>query len=120
MASSQFTISRPEFTYAKLKLTTTGPDTITLDDLMAKAYYTDALRQYLGLTGESIPIDILQNHNNTCWVRLPRLELDNFAAALTTFKGRTEGETRWTLTLEGASDFLGTMVKDGPPINNRG
>lgn len=110
--SSKFYLPRPQFTYAKLRLTTTGPDTIKLDDLTSKAYCTDALRQYLGLTGEGIQVEILQNLQDQCWVRLPRLDLDNFAAAIAAFKGRTEGETKWTLTFVGASDFLGTLARD--------
>lgn len=117
MGPHQFYIRKPHFTYAKLRLKTSGPDTIELDDLTSKSYCTDALRQYLGLTGEAIDVEILRNLEEECWVRLPRQDLEKFSAALTAFKGKTEGNTQWTLTFEMSSDFLGTLTKGGPPFN---
>lgn len=114
---TSFNISPSQFTYARLTLTVSGPDTIILDDLTSKSYCTDALKQYLGLTGEAIPVEILRTDDSECWVRLPRPDLEKFSAAITTFKGKTEGNTQWTLTLKAASDFLGTLTKDGRSLS---
>ncbi|KAG6005685.1 hypothetical protein E4U21_007749 [Claviceps maximensis] len=110
-----FTIAlTPEqrFSYAHLELAADGPasQTIMLDNLMVKSYMTAALKQFLGLTGLAIPIDILKAQDVTCWVRLPREDMASFAAAITAYKGIWEGDTQYVLRMKGSSNWLGLLI----------
>ena len=77
---------------------------------MVKSYCTAALRQFLGLTGEAIPIDILKAQGQEGWVRMPRQDLSHFAAAITAWKGSTDGDTHYILRLKQCADWLGLLV----------
>lgn len=104
------TIKEQPFAYAHLELDTDGPQDIKLDDLMVKSYFTAALKQFLGLTGQAIPIDILKAQDSTCWVRLPREDLSSFAAAITAYRGSSDGDTQYILRMKGSSNWLGLLV----------
>lgn len=81
-----------------------------LDMLQVKSYCTSALRQFLGLTGVAIPLDILKVDGTHCWVRVPRQDLAPFTAAITAWNGTDEDGTQCLLRVKQASDWLGTMV----------
>lgn len=106
------TVRKPPFAYAQLELCTdtNDPKAIVLDDLQVKAYCTAALRQFLGVTGTAIPMDILKVTPSVAWLRVPREDLPSFAAALTAWKGMSENGTGYLLRLKQCSDWLGTMV----------
>ncbi|ODA78845.1 hypothetical protein RJ55_06229 [Drechmeria coniospora] len=106
------TIKTPPFAYAHLVLVTDGPDEagVELDNLLVKSYCTAALRQFLGLTGESISMDILKAEGRDCWIRVPRPDLGAFAAAITAWKGTTEDGTQRLLRIKRCADWLGMMV----------
>jgi ribonuclease P/MRP protein subunit POP8 len=107
------TIKAPQFSYAHLELLTDSSAAIgavALDDLQVKAYCTAALRQFLGLTGAATPLDILKVQGIECWVRVPRGDLSNFAAAITAWKGTTEDGVHCLLRIKQCSDWLGAMV----------
>ncbi|CAM1508441.1 Fc.00g052890.m01.CDS01 [Cosmosporella sp. VM-42] len=104
------TIKAPPFSYAHLEVITDGPEIVELDNLQVKSYCTAALKQFLGITGAAIPLDILKVQSNQCWIRVPRQDLGSFAAAITAWKGITEGETQCILRIRQCSDFLGLMV----------
>ncbi|KFG85239.1 hypothetical protein MANI_016503 [Metarhizium anisopliae] len=106
------TLSSP-FSYAHMELATEGPQEIQLDDILVKSYCTAALKQFLGLTGQAIPIDILKTQNEACWLRLPREDLQSFCAAITAYRGVTEGDTRYILRTKRCSDWLGLLTDDG-------
>ena len=105
------TIKSPPYAYAHLQLSTSDPTcTPSLDDLQAKSYCTAALRQFLGLTGASISVDLLKVENNECWVRVPRQDLSVFAAAITAWAGASEDGVVRLLRLKQCGDWLGAMV----------
>ena len=107
------TIKEPPFSYAHLELVTDVPSSSSsaaLDDLSLKSYCTTALRQFLGTTGVSISIDILKVENNHAWVRIPRLDLGSFAAAITAWRGTSDNGEQISLQLRQCSDWLGAMV----------
>ncbi|KAK3190548.1 hypothetical protein K4F52_003238 [Lecanicillium sp. MT-2017a] len=106
------TIKNPPFAYAQLELCTesSDPNAVVLDDLQVKSYCTAALRQFLGLTGVAIPVDILKVTPSGCWLRVPRDDMPSFAAALTAWKGSSENGTGYLLRLKQCSDWLGPMV----------
>lgn len=81
-----------------------------LDNLQVKSYCTAALRQFLGLTGVAIPLDVLKVEASACWVRVPRDDLGAFAAALTAWKGSSDGGVEFLLRVKQCSDWLGAMV----------
>ncbi|RFU79915.1 hypothetical protein TARUN_2311 [Trichoderma arundinaceum] len=105
------TIKAPPFSYTHLELLTDPSDAaVELDNLQAKSYCTAALRQFLGLTGSAISLDILKVEPRECWVRVPRDDLGSFAAALTAWKGTSDGGVQCLLRIKQCSDWLGTMV----------
>jgi ribonuclease P/MRP protein subunit POP8 len=104
------TIKAPAFSYAHLELITDGVEPMQLDMLQVKSYCTSALRQFLGLTGVAIPMDILKVDGTHCWVRVPRQDLAPFTAAITAWNGTDEDGTQCLLRVKQASDWLGTMV----------
>lgn len=107
------TIKEPPFSYAHLELVTDVPSSsssVALDDLSLKSYCTTALRQFLGTTGVAISIDILKVENNHAWVRIPRLDLGSFAAAITAWRGTSDNGEQISLQLRQCSDWLGAMV----------
>ncbi len=114
----EFTIKAPEFAYAQLELH--GDTTAALDELFVRSYCTSALRQYLGLTGAAIPLDILKVQGAQCWLRLPRDDVKPFAAALAASRGTVgdDGDGDDTsprlLRVKQCSDWLGTMVGGDP------
>lgn len=125
LASS--TLKTPSFSYAHLELftssnattpiTTTTTDVEELDALQVKSYCTAALKQFLGVAGLSIPLDILKTQGRSCWVRVPREDLGAFAAAVTAWQGVSlddegggGGPQMATLRIRGCSDWLGTLV----------
>ncbi|UNI19107.1 Ribonuclease P [Purpureocillium takamizusanense] len=104
------TIKSPQFSYAQLEVVTNGSEPVQLDDLQVKSYCTAALRQFLGLTGEAISLDILKVDGAECWLRVPRQDLGSFAAAITAWKGAGEGSVHNALRIKQCSDWLGAMV----------
>ncbi|KAF4966715.1 hypothetical protein FSARC_5630 [Fusarium sarcochroum] len=107
------TIKEPPFSYAHLELVTntlSSSSSVTLDNLSLKSYCTTALRQFLGITGTAISIDILKVENNHAWVRVPRPDLGSFAAAITAWRGTSDNGEQVSLQLRQCSDWLGAMV----------
>ncbi|RAH56824.1 hypothetical protein BO85DRAFT_42003 [Aspergillus piperis CBS 112811] len=103
-----FTSRTPTWTYLKLQLINNPPTTSTpLDPLTARTYLSAALSQFLGLTGTSIPIDILKispprpswassststggkgaGLGSTVWTRVPRDDAAAVVAALSSWIG---------------------------------
>ncbi|KAI1429559.1 hypothetical protein F5Y12DRAFT_411888 [Xylaria sp. FL1777] len=104
-------IKAPPYSYAHLELFNAEPSkTGELDALQVKSYCTASLRQFLGVTGMAIPLDILKVEGRSCWLRLPRENLGAFAAAITAWQGTTQDGVHFTLQIRGCSDWLGALV----------
>ncbi|KAH6684437.1 hypothetical protein B0J14DRAFT_12319 [Halenospora varia] len=101
----QTTLSQPPFSYIHLSLTTPPNSTTTLDPLTARAHLTTALRQFLGLSGEAISVDILKIEGKEVWVRIPREDVGAFCAAV---GGWISGETGWRVV--GRGNWLSGLV----------
>ncbi|PYH33828.1 uncharacterized protein BO87DRAFT_459554 [Aspergillus neoniger CBS 115656] len=108
-----FTSRTPTWTYLKLQLINNPPTSTTstpLDPVTARTYLSAALSQFLGLTGTSIPIDILKisppsssststggkagggggggaGLGSTVWTRVPREDAAAVVAALSSWIG---------------------------------
>ncbi|GLB06960.1 hypothetical protein AtubIFM57258_002279 [Aspergillus tubingensis] len=107
-----FTSRTPTWTYLKLQLINNPPTSTTstpLDPLTARTYLSAALSQFLGLTGTTIPIDILKisppspstssstggksvagggaGLGSTVWTRVPRDDAAAVVAALSSWIG---------------------------------
>lgn len=113
------TAKSPRFSYAHLELITSSIEAPAssllssseqLDNLQVKSYCTSALRQFLGLTGQAIPVDVLKVQGVDCWVRVPKPDLSMFAAAITAWRGSSEDGVIRSLRLTQCSDWLGSMV----------
>lgn len=104
------TIKAPPFSYAHLELISDSTEIVELDNLQVKSYCTAALKQFLGITGAAISLDILKVQKNHCWIRVPRPDLGSFAAAITAWRGTTEGETQYVFQVKQCSDWLGAMI----------
>lgn len=105
------TIKTPVYAYAHLEVfgpSPTSPDTAPLDELTLRQYLTAALKQFLGLTGMGISIDILKVSGRECWVRVPRQDLGAFASAITAWVG--SGTAASGIRICAAGNWLGALV----------
>ncbi|KAJ9142638.1 hypothetical protein NKR23_g7054 [Pleurostoma richardsiae] len=104
------TIKNPPHAYAYLELVTDSDEAAELDPILVRSYCTAALKQFLGLTGMGMPIDILKVEGKECWLRIPREDLGAFAAAITAWTGATlEGHTS-TLRILACGNWLGSLL----------
>lgn len=123
------TIRSPPFAYAHLELVTSSSSTssslsssaaVSLDPIQVRTYLTSALRQFLGISGQAIAVDVLRVDGARCWLRVPRDDLSAFAAAVTAWPGTAhEGSggaqpQHATFRIRGCSDWLGGLIgQDG-------
>ncbi|KAI0124226.1 hypothetical protein BJ170DRAFT_76359 [Xylariales sp. AK1849] len=111
------TIRAPPYSYAHLEIlrnSSDSPDPVELDAIQVRSYCTSALKQFLGITGQAIALDILKVEGASCWLRLPRDDLAAFSAAITAWQGTYDGGVHSTLRVRGCSDWLGCLVgRDG-------
>lgn len=103
----QTTIKTPPYAYAHLELITANQESV-LDELTLRQYLTEALRQFLGLTGMGMFIDILKVSGRESWVRVPRQDLGALAAALTAWTG--SGAFVSGFRICAAGNWLGALV----------
>ncbi|KAK3378164.1 hypothetical protein B0H63DRAFT_238622 [Podospora didyma] len=114
------TVKAPPFAYAHFGAVFDTPATTAknadLDALQVRAYFTSALRQFLGDTGSAISVDILVVRGSECWVRVPQPDLGAFAAAITAFGGVSSsslssgGGGMMILQLRACGDWLGSLL----------
>lgn len=102
------TIKTSLYAYAHLKLITKTNSDMVLDDLTIRQYLTAALKQFLGITGAGMPIDILMVSGQESWVRVPQQDLGAFAAAVTAWIGTGSSVSGFRICAAG--DFLGALV----------
>lgn len=108
------TIRAPPFSYAHLEAQRNSAEPLELDAIQVRSFCSAALKQFLGISGQAISIDILKVDGPSCWLRIPRDDLSAFAAAITAWQGTYEGGTHSTLRIKGCSDWLGSLVgRDG-------
>lgn len=68
------------------------PKTPPIDPLTTSTLLTTALTSFLGLTGSSIPLDILHISGVTVYIRIPRQDTRAVRGALAGWVGNCEGE----------------------------
>ncbi|KAL7625099.1 hypothetical protein AAE478_004313 [Parahypoxylon ruwenzoriense] len=108
------TIRAPRYSYAHLEVFSGSTQPDELDALQVRSYCTSALKQFLGVTGVGIPLDILKVEGRECWLRLPRDDLGAFSAAITAWQGSFQNGVHSSLRIRGCSDWLGALVgRDG-------
>ncbi|KAL4819439.1 hypothetical protein BDW67DRAFT_130648 [Aspergillus spinulosporus] len=132
-----FTARNPPWTYLKLQLihqpnTSAATKSAPLDPLTARTYLSSALSQFLGLSGSSIPIDILsvspdpesvtaasqpqsqsRPFEKFIWVRVPRQDAPAVVAAVSSWIGgvgeeEVGGSVAWRVCAKG--NFLSALV----------
>jgi len=101
---TSLTIKTPPFSYAYLELQSTSPTPQSLDETTVSIYLTSALRQFLGLSGTAISVDILKVEGTQCWVRIPRGDLSVFVAAVGGWVG--DGVSWW---VRGSGNWLSVL-----------
>ncbi|RDW78751.1 uncharacterized protein DSM5745_05603 [Aspergillus mulundensis] len=135
-----FTARNPPWTYLKLQLihqpnTSDATKSAPLDPLTARSHLSSALSQFLGLSGTSIPIDILSvspDPDSTqsqpqprplekfIWVRVPRQDAPAVVAALSSWIGGTAEEDAGgsvALRICAKGNFLSPLVRgDGADL----
>ncbi|KAL4909422.1 hypothetical protein BDW74DRAFT_174625 [Aspergillus multicolor] len=135
-----FAARDPPWTYLKLQLihqpnTLAATKSALLDPLTARTHLSSALSQFLGLSGTSIPIDILSVSPNSdspqpqsqsqppekfIWVRVPRQDAPAVVAALSSWIGGTAEEDAGgsvALRVCAKGNFLGVLVRgDGADL----
>lgn len=106
------TLRKPPYVYLKLVVTSTPrqgyPQTeVETDEITLLNYLHSALKQYLGLTGTAIPLDILKVEGSHALVRLPAEDESAVVAAL----------SQWTssrgvaLRVHSRSSWLGAVSR---------
>ncbi|KAL4980195.1 hypothetical protein BDW66DRAFT_147633 [Aspergillus desertorum] len=135
-----FTARNPPWTYLKLQLvhqpnTSEATKSAPLDPITARTHLSSALSQFLGLSGTSIPVDILsvsphpesvtapsqaqlqsqsRSFEKFIWVRVPRQDAPAIVAAVSSWIGGTgeeanEGSVAWRVCAKG--NFLSALVR---------
>jgi len=113
MTETTFTLRSPPFSYVHLRATHQAQNgnfpklsqQQDLDEVTLISYVTNALSQYLGLTGTAIPIDILKVEGGEGWIRLPREDENAVVAALSQWMGKGGA----TLRVLGRGSWLGGL-----------
>ncbi|KAI1342110.1 hypothetical protein F5Y15DRAFT_332286 [Xylariaceae sp. FL0016] len=107
------TIKSPPYSYAHLQVFNPSPAsgrTFDLDALQLRSWCTAAMKQFLGVTGTGVSLDVLKVGGSSAWVRLPRNDLAAFAAAVTAWQGAMQDGEHYSLRVKGCSDWLGALV----------
>ncbi|KAK6084813.1 hypothetical protein SCUP515_01309 [Seiridium cupressi] len=104
------TIRASPFSYAHLEVLRNPTEPVELDAIQVRSYCTAALKQFLGVSGQAISIDILKLEGASCWLRIPRDDLSAFAAAITAWQGSYDNGTHSNFRIRGCSDWLGSLV----------
>lgn len=105
------TVRTPPYTYLHLSLLSSSslPTCPPLDALTAHKYLNSALRQFLGITGTAIPIDILKVEARDVWIRVPREDGGAVVAALGSWVGSGDGgSVSWRV--KGRGEWLGAVL----------
>ncbi|MCJ1331197.1 hypothetical protein MMC10_007885 [Thelotrema lepadinum] len=109
---SQTTIRH--LTFAYLHLTLASPSTLIktsvaptppIDLITVRTHLTSALTQFLGLTGSTIPVDILKVEERDAWIRVP---FEDKHAVVEALSGWTGNDVTWRIRESGS--WLGGMV----------
>jgi ribonuclease P/MRP protein subunit POP8 len=66
------TLRRPQWTYFHLSAFSTANEPPSYDAISTRQNLSNAMKKFLGLTGSSIPIDILKIEGSEVWLRVPR------------------------------------------------
>jgi ribonuclease P/MRP protein subunit POP8 len=104
------TIKTPAFSYAWLELMSETPSDGDLDNLTVRSYLTSALRQFLGLTGTAISIDILKVEGKECWIRVAREDIRAVIAAIGGWIGGSTVDQRVSWKVKASGNWLGSLV----------
>lgn len=106
-----FTLRNPPYSYFHLRLRTLSSQhqQPALDEITVFSYLTDALKQYLGLTGTAIPIDILKVEGLSAWIRVPHDDELAVTAAITQWVS-ARGVS---FQIEARGPWLGGVVTQG-------
>ncbi|KAK3077274.1 hypothetical protein LTS18_010756 [Coniosporium uncinatum] len=67
-----------------------SPAASTFDAITARTHLTSALRQFLGLHGQAIPVDIIKMEGQDVWIRVP---MEDASAVQAAVSGWTGGDT---------------------------
>ena len=116
------TVRKPPYSYLHLALisASTLPHVLPaksrkvqsdMDLLTAQSYVGSALKQYLGLTGSTIPIDFLRIEGMDCWIRIPRQDEMMVVGALGHWISSREGGVAWKVKC--TRPWLGRMAAEG-------
>ncbi|TGZ82943.1 hypothetical protein EX30DRAFT_394202 [Ascodesmis nigricans] len=107
------TIRNPEWGYAVLQMIFEPLYIESLpsnfDILTWHTALSTALKQYLGVFGSAMHIDILHLHGEEATMQFPRAELTGFGAAVNGFVGNVEGKTFGFKTVAVGDLFMGLL-----------
>jgi ribonuclease P/MRP protein subunit POP8 len=100
------TLRQPQWTYFHLSLFTTNSEQPSMDAISARQNLNSALTRFLGLTGSSIPLDIIKLEGRELWVRVPRDDGKAFHEAISAWAGGGQAK----FVVKGKDDWLVKLV----------
>jgi len=103
-----------QWTYFHLSLYCSPPslEASTLDAITARTHLTSALRQFLGLHGQAIPVDLMKIEGQDVWVRVPMEDASAVQAAVSGWTGgdaKFEGGRTVGWRVKGRDEWVGRL-----------
>lgn len=100
------TIRQPQFAYVYLELISDPMNKFPVDIITFSSHLSSAFKQFLGLTGSAIPVDILKVEGRECWIRIPRDDLSTVIAAVTGWLGNDGRGEQLAWKIKGSGSWL--------------
>jgi len=104
------TLSKPQWTYFHLVVVSSSTDLPDLDILTFRQNLTNALNQFLGLTGTAIDVDILKFEGIEAWIRVPREDANAVHEAVSGWVGTKSAKGQYNWIVRGRDDWLVRLV----------
>ncbi|EPS42281.1 hypothetical protein H072_3745 [Dactylellina haptotyla CBS 200.50] len=120
----RFTVRKPEWQHLHLRMTFDPPypadhssPSYPPDLLTWKTHLSEALNQFLGVSGMAIPVDFLHSADGAeVYIRIPREDSPRFMAGITGWGKEVEGRTVGFRVLGSTEFSMGLVGGDGTDL----
>jgi len=100
------TLRKPQWTYFHLAAVSSTSEPLQLDILILRQNLTNALNQFLGLTGAAIDIDILKFEKSDAWIRVHREDASAVQEAISGWAGAKTSTGQYKWIIKGKDEWL--------------